>query len=70
MGELVLLYNSRLRLSLGKLKSRWSDPFTIIAVIPFGAVTLKTEFGNQFRVNGQWLKHLIGGRLNKEQPEI
>ena len=31
-GELVLLYNSRLKLFPGKLKSRWSSPFTIIAV--------------------------------------
>ena len=42
VGELVLLYNSRLRRFLGKLKSRWSSPFAITAVTPFGVVTLKT----------------------------
>ena len=50
--ELVLLYNSRLRLFPGKLKSRWSGPYTMIAVTPFAAVTLKTDSGNEFKVNG------------------
>ena len=40
-GEQVLLYNSRLKPFLGKLKSRWSGPYTIVASTPFGAVTLK-----------------------------
>ena len=43
VGELVLLYNSRLKLSSRKLKSRWSGPYTMIVVTPFGAVTLKTN---------------------------
>ena len=68
--ELVLLYNSRLRLFPGKLKSRWNGPYTVIAVTPFGAVTLKTESKNEFKVNGQRLKHFIGGILNEEQSEI
>ena len=57
VGELVLLYNSRLRLFTGKLKSRWSGPYTVIAVTSFRAVTLKTNSGNEFKVNGQILKH-------------
>ena len=67
MGELVLLYNSRLKLFLGKLKSRWSGPFIVTEVTPFGAVTLKTKSGNEFKVNGQRLKYYIGGTLNEEQ---
>ena len=70
MGELLLLYNSRLRLFQGKLKSKWSGPFTVTVVTPFGAITLKTESGNEFKVNGQRLKHYIGGILNEEQFEI
>ena len=35
VGELVLLYNSRLRLFLGKLKSRWSVLYTMIAITTF-----------------------------------
>ena len=42
-GEQVLLYNSRLKLFPGKLKSRWSGPYTIITSTPFRGVTLKTE---------------------------
>ena len=34
-GEQVLLYNSRLKLFPGKLKSRWSGPYTVVASTPF-----------------------------------
>ena len=51
-GELVLQYNSKLKLFSGKLKSRWSGPYTLVASTPFGAVTLKTDSGNEFKVNG------------------
>ena len=70
VGEQVLLYNSRLRLFPGKLKSRWSGPYIMIAVTPFGAVTLKTNSGNEFKVNDQRLKHYLGGILNEEQSQI
>ena len=63
----VLLYNSRLKLFLGKLKSRWSGPYTIILVTPFGAVILKTNSRNEFKVNSQRLKHYMGGAMNEEQ---
>ena len=56
-GEQVLLYNSRLKLFPRKLKSRWSGPYTVLTSTPFGAVTLKTESGNEFKVNGKRLKH-------------
>ena len=39
--ESVLLYNSMLKLFLGKLKSRWSGPYTVIEATPFGVITLK-----------------------------
>ena len=67
VGELVLLYNSRLRLFPRKLKSRWSDLYTMIAVTTFGAVTLRTDSRNEFKVNSQKLKHYVGGILNEEQ---
>ena len=50
--EQVLLYNSRLKLFLGKLKSRGSGPYTMVTSSPFGAVTLKAESGSEFKVNG------------------
>ena len=70
VGELVLLYNSKLKLFPRKLKSRWSSPYTIVAVTPFGVVTLKTNSGDEFKVNGQRLKHYLGGRPNEEQSHI
>ena len=68
--ELVLLYNSRLKLFSGKHKSRWSGPYAVVVVTPFGAVTLKTNYGEEFKVNGQRLKHYLGGIKNEERSQI
>ena len=70
VGELVLLYNFRLKLFLGKLKSRSSSPYTVVVLTPFGVVTLKTKFRDEFKVNGQRLKHHLGERPNEEQSQI
>ena len=51
VGELVLLYNSKLKLFPGKLKSRWSGPYTVVESTPFEVVTLKTNSRNEFKVN-------------------
>ena len=51
-GQQVLLYNFRLKLFPGKLKSRWSGPYTMVTSTSFGAVTLKAESGSEFKVNG------------------
>ncbi|XP_070003152.1 uncharacterized protein [Nicotiana sylvestris] len=56
-GDKVLLYNSRLRLFPGKLKSRWSGPFRVVEVFPSGVVEIASEKDSHtFRVNGQRLK--------------
>nr|GEV67122.1 reverse transcriptase domain-containing protein [Tanacetum cinerariifolium] len=39
IGDRVLLFNSRLKIFSGKLKSRWSGPFTISQVFPYGTVS-------------------------------
>ncbi|KAK6141718.1 hypothetical protein DH2020_024520 [Rehmannia glutinosa] len=52
-GQQVLLFNSRLKLFPGKLKSRWSGPFVVERVFPYGAVELRGNDGNSFQVNGQ-----------------
>ena len=69
-GEQVLLYNFRLKLFLGKLKSRWSGPYTVVSSTPFEAVTLKAESGSEFKVNGQILKHYLGGSINEVDPDF
>nr|GEY32545.1 reverse transcriptase domain-containing protein [Tanacetum cinerariifolium] len=38
VGDQVLLFNSRLKIFLGKLKTHWSGPFTITQVFPYGTV--------------------------------
>nr|XP_016514221.1 PREDICTED: uncharacterized protein LOC107831022 [Nicotiana tabacum] len=61
LGDTVLLYNSRLRLFPGKLKSRWSGPFRVVAIHPTGAVKIAAENDSRtFRVNGHMLKHYVG----------
>ncbi|GJT96381.1 reverse transcriptase domain-containing protein [Tanacetum coccineum] len=38
VGDQVLLFNSQLKIFSGKLKTRWSGPFTIAQVIPYGTL--------------------------------
>ncbi|XP_019089243.1 PREDICTED: uncharacterized protein LOC104733997 [Camelina sativa] len=56
-NDQVLLYNSRLKLFPGKLRSRWSGPFTVQEVRPYGAIVLLNSKGEKFTVNGQRVKH-------------
>ncbi|GKA10190.1 reverse transcriptase domain-containing protein [Tanacetum coccineum] len=51
--------NSRLKIFFGKLKSRWSGPFTIVQVFPYGTVELSQNSGPNFKVNGHRLKHYL-----------
>ena len=55
-GDLVLLFNSRLKFFLGKLKSRWSGPFKIKQFFHYGVVELLTKDNGTFKVNGKRLK--------------
>ncbi|KAL4367617.1 hypothetical protein GQ457_05G020020 [Hibiscus cannabinus] len=70
-GQQVLLYNSRLRLFLGKLKSRWSGPFTIHKVYPHGAVNLKGPNSDViFKVNGKSLKVYNGAPIVRDKVDV
>ena len=62
-GDQVLLFNSRLKLFPEKPKSKWSGPYTVVASKTFGAVTLKTSNGEEFKVNGQRLKQYLGRNM-------
>nr|GEV96605.1 reverse transcriptase domain-containing protein [Tanacetum cinerariifolium] len=57
----VLLFNSRLKIFSGKLKSRWSGPFTISEIYPYGTAKLTHSDGSNFKVNFHRLKHYHGG---------
>ncbi|CAA7054280.1 unnamed protein product [Microthlaspi erraticum] len=50
----------------GKLKSKWSGPFEIKEVLPYGAVTLLNQNGEEFTVNGHKLKPYLGQRIQGE----
>ena len=60
VGDLVLLFNSRLRLFPGKLKSKWTGPYLVTQLFPHGAVELETKEGVRFKVNGQRIKIYLG----------
>nr|GEW48562.1 reverse transcriptase domain-containing protein [Tanacetum cinerariifolium] len=49
VGDQVLLFNSRLKIFSGKLKTRWSGPFTIIEVYPYGTAKLSHTDGLNFK---------------------
>nr|GEW95837.1 reverse transcriptase domain-containing protein [Tanacetum cinerariifolium] len=61
VGDQVLLFNSRLKIFSGKLKSRWSGPFTISEIYPYGTTKLVHPDGCNFKVNCHRLKHYHGG---------
>ncbi|GJV43072.1 reverse transcriptase domain-containing protein [Tanacetum coccineum] len=63
VGDRVLLFNSRLKIFSGKLKTRWTGPFTVAQVFPYGTVELSQTDGPNFKVNGHRLKHYFGGDI-------
>ncbi|GKA15911.1 reverse transcriptase domain-containing protein [Tanacetum coccineum] len=60
VGDQVLLFNSRLKILSGKLKTRWFGPFTITEVFPYGTAKLSHTDGSNFKVNCHRLKHYFG----------
>nr|GEW28437.1 reverse transcriptase domain-containing protein [Tanacetum cinerariifolium] len=61
VGDQVLLFNSQLKIFSGKLKSRWSGPFTIAEVYLYEIAKLIHADGSKFKVNCHRLKHYHGG---------
>nr|GEZ74788.1 reverse transcriptase domain-containing protein [Tanacetum cinerariifolium] len=63
VGDQVLLFNSRLKIFSGKLKSHWSGPFTFLEVYPYGTAKLVHLDGSNFKVNCHRLKHYHEGDI-------
>ena len=62
IGEKVLLFNSKLRLFPGKLKSRYLGPFVVVKTYPHSAVEIKSLSTKKlFKVNGHRLKYFRDG---------
>jgi len=57
VGQLVYLFNSRLKLFLGNLKSKLSVPLMVESISPHGVVELSKLGGlGTFKVNAQRVK--------------
>ena len=69
-GKQVLLFNSQLKLFLGKLKSRWSRPFTVTKVFPHGRAEVTHPEKGTFKVNTQRLKTYFGGEFHTNKQII
>ncbi|XP_073277647.1 uncharacterized protein [Primulina huaijiensis] len=68
IGKKVLLYNSRLHIFPGKLRSRWTGPYVVKHVYPYGAVEIENpKNGDVFKVNGQRLKPFLENEIFKEE---
>nr|GEU93356.1 reverse transcriptase domain-containing protein [Tanacetum cinerariifolium] len=61
VGDRFLLFNYRLKIFSGKLKTHWSGPFTITKVFPYGTVELSQPDGPNFKVNGHRVKQYFRG---------
>ncbi|GJU39960.1 hypothetical protein Tco_1192917 [Tanacetum coccineum] len=48
-GDKFLLFNSLLKLHPGKIKSKWSGPFVVKTVYPYGAVEITNNNGLSFK---------------------
>ena len=71
IGQKVLLYNSRLHLFSGKLKSKWSGPFIVKNVYPYRAVEIENPKNSiTFKVNGQRIKPYLEYQPRKPSTEI
>ena len=64
-GQKVLLFNSHLRLFLGKLRSRWSGPFEVTKVLPHESIKIHSPTKGMFKVNGQRFKPYVEGDFTK-----
>ena len=69
-GQRVLLFNSRLKLFPMKLKSRWSEPFTMTKVFPYGGAKIMHPEKGTFKVNTQRLKPYFGGEFHVSKQAI
>ena len=66
----VLLYSSRLHIFPGKLRSRWTGPFIVKIVHPYGAVKIENpENRKLFKFNGQRLKPFLENFNRQESIE-
>ena len=69
-GQQVFLFNSRLKLFPGKLKSRWSGPFTMTKVFSHGGAEVTHPEKGTFTVTTQRLKPYFRGEFHADKQII
>jgi len=68
IGQRVLLYDSKLHIFLGKLKSRWIRPFKIHSISSHKVFEIKNlELAQIFKVNGHRLKPYLEMSIGEEE---
>ncbi|GJS44743.1 reverse transcriptase domain-containing protein [Tanacetum coccineum] len=70
VGDKVLQFNSRYKMYLGKLKSRWYGPNLVKTVYPYGTVEIIDRNGISFKVNEQRLNKYHDGHIDTEDKEV
>ena len=78
VNEKVWLYNSCLKLFLGKLRSRWDVPYVVMELFENKFVLISdTKYGKQFKVNSHRLKPYLtiepptpANMVNLHLPEV
>ncbi|GJR08567.1 reverse transcriptase domain-containing protein [Tanacetum coccineum] len=68
-GDKVLLFNSRLRLFPGKLKSKWYGPFSVSKDMKNRAIEQYGEEGSEFIMNKQWVKPYQNNLLDTNKDD-
>nr|GEU46273.1 ribonuclease H-like domain-containing protein [Tanacetum cinerariifolium] len=68
-GDKVLLFNSRLKLHPGKIKSKWFGPFILKTMYPYRAIEITDKNGSSFKVNGQRLQKYYDRTFNTKDNE-
>ncbi|XP_076923727.1 uncharacterized protein LOC143585947 [Bidens hawaiensis] len=55
-------FRTAYKILLGKLRSKWTGPYLVKEVFPYGVVELENPYnGTSWKVNAHRLKHYIGG---------
>ena len=71
IGQIVLVYDSKLHLFSGKFKSRWFGPCVIKRDLGHGAFEVQSPTEGMFKVNGQRMKHyVVGEKVDSEDTEV
>ncbi|XP_026428973.1 uncharacterized protein LOC113324914 [Papaver somniferum] len=71
VGQKVLLFDYRLKLFPGKLRSQWVGPFVVTIVFPHDAVEISSpKTGKIFKINGHRLKPYYENFTTMDVDEI